>query len=293
MSFDLYFYKRKSSPVSNEKIVDYLSQNLGSLEPGFAEWNFENEDTGVYYQFSNHASDDNSDHEIEEPVFEDFEPIDFSFNINFNRPNFFGLEGFRFVEQFCIDLDLAVLDPQGEENVFKPTFNQLYESWKSGNDWATGIHLKDMDFVYLDEDSSNQLWEYNYQRAHLQEELGEDIFVPQIMYFREKESRKFFTMAIWPEHIPIILPPVDYLLLFRKYTRFFFPVEDQILVSRKRILEEFGSSFSDFSFPNCKIIEPNKAILIKSKFNSLKTEKDIATFGERIAVEMIVNLKPK
>jgi hypothetical protein len=50
-----------------------------------------------------------------------------------------------------------------------------------------------------------------------QEELGEEIFVPRIMFLMiEGEAR---SVAVWPDGLPILLPQVDLLLVPRRMSK--------------------------------------------------------------------------
>jgi hypothetical protein len=247
----------------------------------------------VYYSFDqNEPEGDPESIELYES-FREFDNTHFSFNLNFMRPSFFGLEAFQFIEELLTDLNLFVLNPQSDfENPYKPTKNELFDNWNKTNLWASIDHFKEMESCYFQGDKSNEIWNYNFNRSCLQKELGEQYFVPKIFFFKTKKSNEVLTVTTWTEHIAIVIPPADYFLLTRRYNKLFRTIKDNILVSRQRIIDNFGSYFDDFEFQNCKIIHPNNAASVKNKFNSIKSEQTLADFAERLPMENLYNAKP-
>jgi len=293
MSYDLYFYKPKGTNLSEEQIANYLTENLTPENESGKQWFFENQDTEVYYSFDqNEPEDDPESIELYES-FKDFENTHFSFNLNFMRPCFFGLEAFQFVEKFMTDLNLAVLNPQSaSENPYRPTKDELFENWNKTNMWSSSDHFDKTQSCYIPADKSNRIWDYNNNRSRLQNELGDQYFVPKIFYFKTKQTNEVITITSWTEHIPCVIPSADYFLLTRQYKKLFRTVKDNILVSRQTIQHNFSSDFDDFEFPDCKIIHPNNAAKIKDKFNSLKAELTLADFAERLSMENLYNARP-
>ncbi len=293
MSYDLYFYKQKGTTLSENQIAKYLTDNLVAANENANQWFYENEDTEVYYSFTqNEPEDDPESIELYES-FTDFDNTHFSFNLNFMRPSFFGLEAFQFIEKLLADLNLFVLNPQGDfENPCKPTKNELFDNWNKTNLWASINHFKEMGSGYLAVDKSNEIWDYNFNRKRLQNELGEQYFVPKIFFFKTKKSNEVITITSWTEHIPMIIPSADFFLLTRQYKKLFRTIKDNILVSRQTIIDNFGSYFDDFIFQNCKIIHAKNAASVKDKFNSLKSEQTLADFAERLPMENLYNAKP-
>jgi len=270
-----------------------LTDNLVSANENANQWFYENEDTEVYYSFDqNEPEDDPESVELYES-FTDFDNTHFSFNLNFMRPSFFGLEAFQLIEKLLADLNLFVLNPQGDfENPYKPTKNELFDNWNKTNLWASIDHFKEMGSGYLPVDKTNEIWDYNFNRKRLQNELGEQYFVPKIFFFKTKKSNEVITITSWTEHIPMIIPSADFFLLTRQYKKLFRTIKDNILVSRQTIIDNFGSYFDDFKFQNCKIIHPKNAASVKDKFNSLKSEQTLADFAERLPMENLYNAKP-
>jgi hypothetical protein len=293
MSYDLFFYKQKGREILADKISQYLSDHLVLPNESDTQWLFENKDTEVYFSFDHNETNEDIQIEEETELIDGFDDTNFSFNLNFMRPSFFGHEAFRFVEQFCKDLNLFVLNPQSNSEIpYKPNEHEQFDLWNKTNLWASKDHFNEMQNCYLSEDECYRVWEYNLDRHKLQEKLGNDYFVPKIFFFKIKQNSEPFTLTIWTEHIPIVLPNTDYILLTRQYKKFFRTVKDTVLISRVKLLNIFGDYFYEFDYPNCKIIHQDKADIIKDKFNSVKAEKELDEFAERIAMENLYNAKP-
>src|SRR5436190_16441473 len=108
MSYDLHFYKLRTTDLSETTIANYLTDNLVPENEAGGRWFFANLDTDVYYYFTHKESDSDEPYKS----FSDFDNTQFSFKLNFARPSFFGLEAFQFVEKLMSDLTLFVLNPQ-------------------------------------------------------------------------------------------------------------------------------------------------------------------------------------
>ena len=293
MSYDLYFYKQKSDKLTETQIADYLTENLVPVSESGSQWFFENEDTEVYYSF-----DRNEPYKDEESIelyesFADFDNTSFSFNLNFMRPCFFGLEAFEFVEHLLEDLNLFVLDPQsGSETPHKPTKEELFNIWNHTNLQACAHHFEELNCVFMPIEKSNKVWEYNSSRKNLQEKLGDGYFVPKLFFFKTKKHNKAFTLTLWTEHIPMVIPDAEYFLLTRKFKKLFRKIEDTVLISKETLFQNFGSYFDSFDFEDCKIVHPENSLKVKDQFNSIKAEKVLDDFADRIPMENLYNARP-
>lgn len=290
MSYDLFFYKHKDSNLTTDQIGEYLSNNLTPVNENGNQWFFENEDTEVYYSFETSDEPDEED-EIEDlpDSFMDFVNTGFAFNLNFIRPSFFGQEAFNFVETFINDLDLFVVNPQGDDDTpSKPTKKYLFENWNKTNIWASKEHFDDESLFYPI-DNSNKVWDYNYKRKLIQDEVGEDYFVSKNFFFKETQTNKVVTLSMWTEHIPNILPITDYYLLGRKYKKLFKTVEDMALLTRDEFNLTFSSYFEPYSVNDTIIIHPDKAASIEKVFNGVKSNLNFKKHLERISADSITN----
>jgi hypothetical protein len=292
MSFDLRFYHSNELPVSKVEIENYLNNLLpADNKESRSQWWYENDDIEVYFSFGY----DTPEQIAEDEDYDGYADTGFSFNINFLRPDFFGLEAFCVVRKFLDDLNLLVVNPQiGSESdgPHKPTFEGLYKSWSDFNYKISADHFIEMESSYYLLDISNKVWQYNFNRSALQKQLGEQYFVPRIFFLKTKADNKVVTLATWTEHIPCVIPPADFYLLVRQYKKWFKTVKDTGMISYSSLVKTFGNYFDDFEVDGCKIIHPENAEKIASKFNDIKLEYDLGSFAERIGMDKLFNNRP-
>lgn len=292
MSYDLFFYKRKDNTITSKTITDYLSQKLGIADNRNArEWYFENPDTNVYYSFQL---------EKESAIEEDYDYPHYkntglSFNLNFMRPSFFGLEAFQLVEQLVKDLDFFIINPQASTDVpSQANRHELFENWNNANLNISADYFDKMGSSYLPEEKANKAWAYNFERKKIQTQLGENYFAPRIFFVKHKKDGHVYTLTTWTQHIPTVFPDSDYYALHQWYRKFFiFPVKKSIIISRATLMERFGKCLNDFPHEGCKIIHPEQAAKIAPLFNATKSAFDFENMMEAIEMHHIFNAKPK
>ena len=295
MSYDLYFYKKKSSDLTESQIAEYLNNNFTSSGKSDTQWFVEDEDTETYFSFEQNEPEDDEDSIEYFENFTDFENTHFTFNLNYVRPDFFGQFAFNFVDKIIKDLDLFVLNPQSTidpDNPIKPKDNELYQNWSEMNSRNSANFFKEFELEFYPLENSNDFYDYNNNKLVLQKKLGNNYYVPKLYLFKRKSDGKIVTICTWTEHIPNVFPPADYFLLTKKYKKLFRTVEEVGLISADTFKERFGSYLDDFEFPNCKIIHPDKAVKVKNIFNSTKIEFNLIDFFERVQIEKLVNVKP-
>lgn len=295
MSYDLYFYKQKKSHLTESKIAEYLTNNLTSISESDTQWFVEDEDTEAYFSFDqNEPETDEEGIEIFDS-FEKFDNTNFTFNLNFLRPDFFGKFAFEFVDKLVKELDLFVLNPQSStesETPIKPKENELYENWSKINAVNSANFFTEYGLEFFPLNKSNDFYDYNYNKKILQEKLGDDYYVPKLYLFKRKDNGKIISVSTWTEHIPNVFPPADYFLLIKRYKKLFRKVEENGLISSNTLQSQFKHLFDDFDCKNCKIIHPENAEKAKKLFNSIKIEHKLEDFAERMQIEKIVNVKP-
>jgi hypothetical protein len=298
MSFDLYFYKRKGNQVTEEQIAGYLTDNLPHNKSEHPrQWHYENPATGVYFLIDWNEPEEEPERIEIFDNFQNFTYLNFSFTINYFRPRFFGFEIFPLVEKFTNDLDLFVLDPQDEsdpDNPRKFSTGYFQEQWIRHNDVVTLDQFDELSVEYFPVEKANYLWWYQTHREELQNSLTEDIFVPGFFVLKSKEDGILYTACVWTEHIPIILPLVDYLIIQKNYLKFFKKFKESGLVSYDTIISQFGGQFEEFEYdvPNLKVIRQTNADKIAKQFNALKVGKTVNEFGTGVAFDRFVNVRP-
>ncbi|MBO9683837.1 MAG: hypothetical protein J7502_14400 [Flavisolibacter sp.] len=201
MSYDLFFYKQKGSPLIGQAIRDYLAENLTKPNEQNTQWWFDNEDTGVYFCFETTDEGDFENYNELFEGFDGFENVRFMFNINFIRPDFFGQDAFLFVEKFIKDLDLYVLNPQSENspgNPSKPGVNELYKNWAAINNASTAESFG-KDDCYYPLVECNEIWRHNYNKWNLQAQYNEVYYVPKVYLIKEYNTNRIVTQTSWVE----------------------------------------------------------------------------------------------
>jgi hypothetical protein len=295
MSYDLYFYKKKSSDLTESQIAEYLNNKLTSSSESDTQWFVEDEDTETYFSFDHNEPEDEEDAIEFFESFADFDNTHFTFNLNYIRPDFFGQFAFEFVDKFINDLELFVLNPQSTtdpDNPLKPKENELYENWSETNSRNSTNFFKEYGLEFYPLEKSNDFYNYNLNKSLLQEKLGDNYYVPKLYLFKRKSDGQIITICTWTEHIPNVFPPADYYLLTKKYKKLFRTVEEVGLISADTFKNRFDSFVDNYEFKNCKIIHPDKAEKVKDIFNSTKIEFKLADFFERMQIEKLVNVKP-
>ena len=138
------------------------------------------------------------------------------------------------------------------------------------------------------------MWWFQSHREDFQDSLTEDIFVPGYFVLKSKEDGQLYTACVWPQHISIILPPVDFLIVQKQYKKLFKKVEESGLVPYDTILDEFADDFDDYKYeiPNLKIFRNTGSDKIKKQFNSLKLGKTVSEFGQGVSFDSFVNVRP-
>lgn len=286
MSFDLNFYKKGNNNVTTSEMVEFLN-TIPMLESRTEDQIvYENETTGVYCLFEIYESEDNDD---EKNDFGDFEDTNLCFNLNYVRPDFFGIESFELVEKLIDKFDLFTLDPQAEGEPLKYRKGQLLKSWLKSNEKISKSYFKEWNLNYLDLEKSNYCWNFCYNKNELQEKLTEKYFVPNIFYVNKNGTVNVETLCVWPEHIPFVLPKVDFVLIQKRIRKFFRTKEESGLVRYETIIEKLGEYFENEN--DYKIVHPKNEKNIKSIFNSLEIYTTIEKYGKGISVDKIVNHK--
>lgn len=289
MSYDLYFYKRQENTLELKDIRNYLNSRYPLTDEKATQWFIEYKDTRTYFTFELNEPDEEDGH------FAGFEYLYLSFNLNFLRPDFFGIHAFEFVDYMISDLDLYVLNPQSNAEVdlpAQPLPSTLYKNWSDLNAKHAADLGKQCELVYCPAEKSNDFYFYNLNRSKFQDELGDNYYVPQLTFLKTKSDAKVITMCIWPEHIPYLFPQADYYLLSKNYKKFFRSVKESGLISSKTFIENFGSFLDDFRFKDCSVIHPENAEKAANIFNSVPFEYQLEDFADGLPIEKIVNVVP-
>jgi hypothetical protein len=287
MSFDLNFYKKGNNRATTSEMVEFLN-TIPMLESKTEDQIvYENETTGVFCLFETYESEESEDEE--ENDFGDLEDTNLCFNINYVRPDFFGIESFELVDKLVEKFDLFVLDPQAEGEPINYKKGELLKSWLKSNKKISKSYFKEWELNYLELEKSNYCWKFCYNKNELQEKLTEEYFVPNIFYVNKNGTESVETLCVWPEHIPFVLPKVDFVLIQKRIKKLFRTKEESGLIKYETIIEKLGEYFENEN--DYKIVHPKNEGKIKPIFNSLEIFTTIEKYGKGISVDKIVNYK--
>lgn len=236
MSYDLYFSRKPETQApTRSEMETFLLQRPNYRQDGDTIF-YENEDTDVNFWFSfteNQSSEPEDDEFPGNP-----HQVPLHFEINYCRPHIFGLEAKEELFEFINHFNLETEDSYGMEGSFDKAV--FYENWYKGNGFGYQIVLSEnQPLLALPAQVLEETWRWNLERKKRQEQFGDRVFVPRIMYGKSEE--KIFTLAVWPDAIPILLPEVDYVYIFRQELaprRFLIKKQDDLLISFQSLLPQ-------------------------------------------------------
>jgi hypothetical protein len=298
MSYDLYLYKRKDNPITEEEVAKHLTNNLPfNISESSRQWHYQNPQTDVYFliDWAEPQSDYDNEYTDEPEELKDYVSLNFYVTINFARPSFFAYEIFPVLEQVLHPIDIWVLNPQGE-NVLPERWNStnLQKSWTDNNVWAVGALSRDVDLKYLPLEKSGYVWSYQWHRQALIDSITEDIYVPDIFILDQNTNHQLCTAITWTSHIPTILPEVDFILMRKEYTRFFKKVTENGIIAYSEVIRQLKHYFEDFNHevPHLKVLHQANADRMAKAFNALPMSKDMNLVGKLVKLDGFVDVKP-
>jgi hypothetical protein len=290
MSYDLFFYNKKDSHIDINEIFAYLNNKLNiSDNKNNSQWFFQNKETGTYFSidYSTHIEEDEVDFGSE------YKNSGFSFNINYLRPEFFGIEAFPYIDEFCNKYNFLVYNPQGEEKLLSYSNGQLFRDWKEINKRNSIEYFKKQNLNYLELGKSNYTWEYCVNREKLQNGLTEDIFIAGIFYNKLINTDEVLTLSVWPECIPVILPKTDNVYIMKKMKKTFGIKEEKGFVQFDVLVEKFHGLIKKYKIAEleCFILNIEDSAKAKAIFNDLEINMEFEKRMKGLSVEEIVNYK--
>ena len=212
MSYDLFFKYQGSKQLTLEEFERYFESRL-NYKVNDKQAFYENEDTGVYFSF-----------DYEQPIIDKENTEIFSGSariglyINTYRPHVFALEAEPEVAEFVKKFDLLINDPQLDGNK-SDKYNSVdfIRGWNSANKFSYKVTMavdeSDTTLFYLPAADIERCWAWNYNRNKLQEKIGEDFFVPMIIFLLIDGAVK--SCITWSDAIPTVFPVVDKVTIFK------------------------------------------------------------------------------
>lgn len=295
MSYDLYFYKKKENKLTESQVKKEFKQSI-PIDKSEVDHqiDYDNERTGVYFLIDfNEPNTDKEDIELFDN-FSEYEYLNISASINFFRPDYFANEIFPIIGELCNKLDLFILNLQEfDESRHKPlkwSSNELIKHWTEHNSIVSKKHGEKYELKFMNKEKSDYLWSYTSQISKLENDIKEDIYVPNPFVLQNQETKELYTAIAWPESIPIVLPNVDYIIILKKYKKLFKNIEESGMVKYEDILAKFASDFEVFDADKkLLILRQVNADRIKKDFNTFPIWKSHKDFGPQIGFDGFVN----
>jgi len=201
MSYDLFF--TFPQPTQRSAVEEYFGGRPHYQLNGSAV--YQSRDTGVYFLFEFRASDDDPN-----------QLVGASLNVNYFRPHIFGLEAEPEVRAFVEHFQLGVEDPQMHGMGQGPfTTEGFLAGWNAGNAFGykaiTSQHKGP--FLGYPETKIEAAWRWNQAKSTMQEEFGETLFVPTIMFATVDGHLR--SAVVWGDGIPMLMPQTDAVIVVR------------------------------------------------------------------------------
>ncbi|HUF03215.1 MAG TPA: hypothetical protein VMM38_03485 [Aridibacter sp.] len=219
MSYDTYL-KPRNSDITAEDVLSFLSErNVYRVNAGQAF--YENEDTGVYFSFERNEPLEEEFGDEEESDEEEGSSIDeypIAFNINLFRPSYFALEAEMELSRVVGEFDLSIFDPQTSGmGIGEYDANRFIQGWNASNRAAARSILSEpedrQEIFSMPCAKLERIWRWNYGKYEFQNELGDSIFVPQVMFFEINDGPA--AVLVWSDAIPTAFTEVDYVAIYR------------------------------------------------------------------------------
>lgn len=208
MSYDL-FLKPKSGELSAEQFKIYFKHRENYeifIEPNSLQARYVNKITGAnfYFEYQQSLQHDEDEHY----------PI--AFNIGYLKPSYFSKEANFELKELVGTHNLMVNDPQiNGMGVGDYQSDKFINAWLRGNSLVCeSSFLSNKEIPTLLSEKVENVWLWNKNKNQLQDNISNDVFIPSVMYFRK--DGKVLTACVWEDGIPIIIPPVDMVVIVRK-----------------------------------------------------------------------------
>jgi len=226
VSFDLFFCREKEEPTDFSAVcvwaehLDLFKRNTNQL------W-YENSETGVYFSFDYDAQPAKDPDESQIPA--GFFDTGLSFNLNFNRPSYFGYEAMPIVEHLVTQFHLFVVNPQADSEeqmlIREVSAQSLLESWLDHNRRAIVTMSKDLGYISpLQMPLTQSIYRWNYAKAKkgLERRCGNDIFVPNVSLVRRVGSNQVAPAFVYTDGVPSLVPISDWVFIVRDRKQHFW-----------------------------------------------------------------------
>src|SRR5579863_3275830 len=204
MSYELYLYFKPA--VRRDRVLQHFAtrKHYTVVKDKLS---YENPDTGVYFWIKLRCARN---------ILLQRTVASAEFEINYNRPSFFGIEAERELSAFIAAFRPRIEDGQMHGMGEGPYSREGFLSgWNFGN--VFGVHNRlsgksASDIPSLPTDTLRAVWTWNDQRADLKLRRAGCV-VPTITFIRIEG--RLSRVVVWGEGMAIVLPQVDYVFVGR------------------------------------------------------------------------------
>lgn len=267
MSFDLYFCWRKPDRINFDEVKAWAAETE-CFRPNSAQLWYSNPKTGVYFSFDFEGKAPELPGDAPEMP-DGYFDSGLSFNLNYNRPSYFGFEAMPIVERLASRFGLDVVDPQnldGGDSVLVADREALTRSWIHHNRRAILVMIEQSDFsrpLSMPAAASLYLWRYGKAKEDLQRTCGEDVFVPTLAPVRRKDDPKAGRVIAYTEGLPMIIPQCEWVFIVSRNRGFLRSkkAKEVRVISSNTFRELLAGQIRSFDWqePDVQIIRPESA----------------------------------
>ena len=285
MSFDLYFCSSKGERIDFDAVAAWAKERGPFVRNPDQLW-YSNKDTGVYFSldFEPNAPETPADARVPEGFFDS----GLSFNLNFNRPSYFGYEAMPYVERLCERFELRVFNPQSDEPDFtiEAEAKNLTESWLDHNRRAIlTLTEQEPSFatpLYMPLEHSLYLWRFRMAKEKLKLMCGEEIYLPRLAPVHQKDSKAVSRAFTCTQGVPTIVPESEWVFVVRGKKTFFKPKKEaEVGVISRETFNELLRGYIEpveFSETKLQVIQPESVKKVADLLRSLERMLDRSEF---------------
>jgi hypothetical protein len=304
MSFDLFFCWQRHERIDFGAVRAW-AKGLPCFEQKESQLWYQNEDTGVYFSlgFEGQPAEKGEGPEIPQG----YSDTGLSFNLNFNRPSYFGHEAMPIVADLAAKFGLSVVDPQARDPdhllVRDAKSKDLLESWLQNNRNAILTMLEHADLatpIEMTLPKSLYRWNYAKNKKNLEAKCGEDIFVPTLSPVRRTASNRAELAFVCSQGVPCLVPTSDWVFIVRtRKEHFWSGKETEVGVMSERQfrdsvagkLETFDSELSLELLPPKLTVDVGK-LLQTCEFEFPREEFEILALDGFVDIEFGLTAAP-
>jgi hypothetical protein len=243
---------------------------------------YENDATGVYCSFFYGEQEEGGEA--------------LSFTVNYVRPAFFARESFAVLCRVCAELDLQVVDQQGDETPAPCDAEALEQSWLEGNDLSVPAVAETAgeSMPYLERERAFEWWEYARVKPRIEADFlasNYDVYSPNVMLVVDRSTDHVVRWVAWTDAIPFVVPACDVFVIGRPKRRLLGRRLEQGLAPSEAVLAALEPHLAPFDH-GLRILKPEAAEAARPLFEALELAPLEPDRYEAISPDAFVDVPP-